>query len=69
VLILDNAANHKGKGNSVLDEWLWEDHIVLVVFLPARVQEWNPIKLMRNCLCQHLKYLKYFDVSTLTGSH
>ena len=34
VLILDNAANHKGKGNSVVEEWLWEDHMVLVLFSP-----------------------------------
>jgi hypothetical protein len=66
VLILDNAANRTGKGNSVLEEWLWEEHMVLVLFLPARAPEWNPIKLMWNCLRQRLKY---FDVSTLTGSH
>jgi hypothetical protein len=34
VLILDNAANHTGKGNSVLEEWLWEEHMVLVLFCP-----------------------------------
>ena len=28
VLVLDNAANHTGKGNSVLEEWLWEEHMV-----------------------------------------
>jgi hypothetical protein len=66
MLILDNAANHTGKGNSVLKEWLWEEHMVLVLFLPARAPEWNPIELMWNCLSRHLKY---FDVSTLTGSH
>ena len=35
VLVLDNAANHTGKGNTVLEDWLWEDHSVLVLFLPA----------------------------------
>jgi hypothetical protein len=35
VLILNNAANHTGKGNSVLKEMLWEEHMVLVLFLPA----------------------------------
>ncbi len=35
VLILDNAANHTGKGNSMLEEWLWEEQMVLVLFLPA----------------------------------
>ena len=66
VLVLDNAANHTGKGNTVLEDWLWEDHSVLVLFLPARAPEWNPIELMWNCLTQRLKY---FDLSVLTGSH
>ncbi len=35
VLILDNAAIHMGKDNSVIEEWLWEEHMVLVLFLPA----------------------------------
>jgi hypothetical protein len=35
ILILDNTANHTGKGNSVLEEWLWEEHMVLALFLPA----------------------------------
>lgn len=66
VLILDNAANHTGKDNTVLEEWLWTEHMVLVLFLPARTPEWNPIELMWNCLVQRLKY---FDISQLTGSH
>jgi hypothetical protein len=35
VLVLDNAANHTGKGNTVLEDWLWEEHMVIVLFLPA----------------------------------
>jgi hypothetical protein len=35
VLVLDNASNHTGKGNPVLEEWLWDKHMVLVLFLPA----------------------------------
>ena len=66
MLILDNAANHMGKDNSMLKEWLWEELMVLVLFLPARAPEWNPIELMWNCLCQRLKY---FDFLTLLGSH
>ena len=66
VLILDNAANHMGKDNTVLEEWLWTKHIVLVLFLPARMPEWNPIELMWNYMSQRLKY---FDVLQLTGSH
>jgi hypothetical protein len=48
VLVLDNAATHTGKENTVLEDWLWEEHSVLVLFLPARVPKWNPIKLMWN---------------------
>ena len=39
VLILDNAANHTGKDNTVLEEWLWTEHMVLVLFLPAHAPE------------------------------
>ncbi len=46
VLVLDNAANYTGKGNNVLEDWLWEEHSVLILFLPARAPEWNPIKLI-----------------------
>jgi transposase len=66
VLVLDNAANHTGKDNTVLEEWLWTEHMVLVLFLPARAPEWNPIELMWNCMVQRLKY---FDIFQLTGSH
>jgi hypothetical protein len=67
VLVLDNAADHMGKGNTVLEDWLWEEHLVLVLFLPpARAPEWNPIELMRNCLTQRLKY---FDLLNTTSSH
>ena len=66
VLILDNAAIHTGKDNSVIEEWLWEEHMMLVLFLPARAPEWNPIELMWNCLTQRLKF---FDLSSLNGTH
>jgi hypothetical protein len=66
VLVLDNASNHTGKGNTVLEDWLWEDHMVLVLFLPARAPEWNPIELMWNCLTQRLRN---FDLSNVSGSH
>ncbi|KAL3826418.1 hypothetical protein ACHAXA_008626, partial [Cyclostephanos tholiformis] len=66
VLILDNATNHMGKDNTVLEEWLLTEHMVLVLFLPARAPEWNPIELMWNCMVQ---WLKYFDILQLTGSH
>ena len=66
ILVLDNAANHTGKGNTVLKNWLWEEHSAVVLFLPAQALEWNPIELTWNCLTQ---WLKYFDLSNVTGSH
>jgi len=50
VLVLDNAANHSGKENNVLEDWLWEYHRIFALFLPARTPEWNPIELVWNCL-------------------
>ena len=46
VLVMDNAANHTGNENDVLDEWLWEEHQITVLLLPAQTPEWNPIKLL-----------------------
>jgi hypothetical protein len=46
ILVLDNATYHTGKGKTVLEIWLWEEHSVLVPFLPAQAPEWNPIELM-----------------------
>jgi hypothetical protein len=65
VLVLDNAANHTGKENGVLDEWLWEEHQITVLLLPARTPEWNPIELLWNCIEQRLKSV---DWNQLRGS-
>jgi hypothetical protein len=43
VLVMDNAANHTGKENTVLED------SIFTLFLPARMPKWNPIKLMWNC--------------------
>ena len=59
ILVLDNAANHTGKENSVLEEWMWEYHQIYVLFLPARTPEWNPIELVWNCLEERLKAYEF----------
>jgi hypothetical protein len=46
VLVMDNAANHTGKENTVLENWLWNDHSIFALFLPAQTSEWNPIELL-----------------------
>ena len=50
VLVMDNAANHTGKENTVLEDWLWNSHRIFALFLPARAPEWNPIELVWGCL-------------------
>ncbi len=59
VLVMDNALNHTGKKNTVLEDWLREEHSIFALFLPARTPEWNPIELLWNCLTQHLKHYNW----------
>ncbi len=66
VLVMDNAANHTGKENTVLEDWLWEEHSIFALFLPAQMPEWNPIELMWNCLMQRLKH---YDWDHLSASY
>ena len=66
VLVLDNAANHSGKENNVLEVWLWEYHRIFVLFLPARTPEWNPIELVWNCLAARLTN---YDLQYVHGSN
>jgi hypothetical protein len=44
ILVLDNASIHNGGDNNILEEWLWDNFGVLLLFLPARSPELNPIK-------------------------
>lgn len=46
VIVLDRAAIHTGKGNSILEDWLWDILQILLLLLPARSPEWNPIELV-----------------------
>jgi hypothetical protein len=46
VLVRDNATNHTGKENTIHEDWLWEEHSIFALFLPARTPKWNPIKLV-----------------------
>ena len=55
VLVLDNAAIHCHGDNSVLEEWLWDQFGVLVLFLPPRSPELNPIELVWNTMVQRLR--------------
>ena len=67
-LVLDNAANHSGKENTVLEDWCWNEHLIFVLFLPlpARAPEWNPIEPLCNILTERLKN---YDWNNVVGSH
>jgi hypothetical protein len=67
VLVMDNAANHTGKENTDLEDWLWEEHSIFALFLPARTPEWNPIKLLWNCLSMRLKHNEWTTCTGLLG--
>ena len=55
VLVLDNAVYHTGGGNTVLESWMWEEYGFFILFLPARMPEWNPTELAWRALVQGLK--------------
>ena len=57
-LVLDNTVNHSGKENTVLEDWLWTQYRVFVLFLPAISPEWNPIELMGSSLDARLRTYK-----------
>ncbi len=67
VLVMDNAANHTGKENTVLEDWLWNDHYIFALFLPARTPEWNPIELLWICLSMRSKHNDWDNIHGLLG--
>jgi len=72
VLVLDNAAVHTGKENSVLQDYLWEKYAIFLLFLPARAPEWNPMEQVWTSLVQRLRELpvnKCREVAKETGPH
>ena len=67
VLVLDNAAIHFGGDNSVLEEWLWDQFGVLVLFLPPRSPELNPIELVWNTFVQWLRTVSLKEMFEIGG--
>ena len=54
-LVLDNASNHSGKSNTVLEDWMWQKYPIFVLFLSACAPEWNPVEKLWNCFEERLK--------------
>jgi hypothetical protein len=61
VLILDNAAIHSGAEATIVADLLWEVRRVLVVPLPTRAPELNPIELIFHILARRLRQNRYFS--------
>ena len=70
VLVLDNAAIHVGGVASSLRELLWNSVVddeplhVLVLFLPTRSPELNPIELIFHILAKRIRSYRYKTVNT-----
>ena len=54
ILISDNAYYHWVGKCSTLEDYLWEEHTILIMYLPVRTPKWNPIKLIWNVLLRRL---------------
>ena len=68
VLVLDNASIHNGGNNDNLEEWLYETFGVLLLFLPARSPELNPIEQVWKILVNKLQRVP-LSVMRSAGSH
>jgi transposase len=55
VLVLDNAPIHCSAEIQELEDWLYQEHGIFVLYLPTRSPELNPIELMWHLLVQRLK--------------
>jgi hypothetical protein len=55
VLVIDNASIHRYRESAVLEEILWEDYKILLIFMPAQSPELNPIELLWHILVQRLR--------------
>jgi transposase len=59
VLIMDNASIHTGQEANIVEDLLWEAMQVLVVFLPTRSPELNPIELIFHILSRRIRSYRY----------
>jgi transposase len=69
VLVLDNAAIHTGGVNTDLEEWLWANFRIFLLYLPPRVPEWNPIELVWNILVSRLQVFSLEYARLIPGAH
>lgn len=65
ILIMDNAPIHRGGSAAIIEDFLWSTIVdgrplkILVIYLPTRSPELNPIELVFNILASRMKSFKY----------
>jgi hypothetical protein len=64
VLVMDNAAIHHNHESSALEDVLWDEFEIAIIFLPTRAPELNSIKLLWNIMVQ---WMKTIDLSSPDG--
>jgi transposase len=57
VLVMDNAAIHHYHESSALEDVLWDEFEIAIIFLPTRAPELNPIELLCNIMVQRMKII------------
>ena len=67
-LVVDNAAIHVGSANTDLRNSLFEEYKIILILLPTRCPELNPIKLVWNGMVQKMKRM-YFDALMAAGPY
>jgi hypothetical protein len=69
VLVADNSAVHTGGRNTDLEQWLWDNFQIFLLWLPARTPEWNPIEFAWNILVARLGVFSLELAGIILGSH
>ena len=59
VLIMDNAAIHTGGAADVVEDLLWNSMGVLILYLPPRSPELNPIEQIFHILSRRIRSFRY----------
>ena len=62
VLIMDNASIHTGGEADIVEDLLWHAKQVLVVYLPTRSPELNPIELIFHILARRIRSFRYREL-------
>ena len=65
IIVSDNASYHVGGENKHLEDYLWEEYKILLVYLPARTPEWNPIEKIWNVLVKRLTCVSLIELKML----